>query len=63
MVEKVTVIKGPMVPGQTSRLWESNVFHPVYMVYLDTGVIVTNPSQFPEEAWKSPEPIAEQKDD
>lgn len=49
MAEKAKIIKGPVVPGQTSRPWESNIFRPVYNVYLDSGIIVTNPDQFPSE--------------
>lgn len=49
MAKKIKVIRGPVVPGQTSRPWESNIFRPVYNVYLDSGIIVTNPDQFPSE--------------
>lgn len=49
MAQKIRIIKGPVVPGQTSRPWESNIFRPVYNVYLDSGIIVTNPDQFPLE--------------
>jgi len=49
MTEKIRIIKGPTVPEQISRPWESNIFRPVYSVYLDSGIIVTNPDQFPPE--------------
>ena len=51
MSEKIgiRIIKGPVVPGQVSKPWESNMFRPIYSVYLDSGLVVTNPDGFPPE--------------
>ena len=49
MAEQIRTIRGPIVKGQSSRPWESNIFRPVYTIYLASGMIVTNPDQFPPE--------------
>lgn len=50
MKEQVTIIKGPIPPLSGSFLRWQSLFHIVYSVSLDNGLIVTNPDQFPEES-------------
>lgn len=48
MAQKVRIIKGPVVPGQTSGRGKVISFGQ-YTMYLYSGIIVTNPDQFPPE--------------
>jgi hypothetical protein len=49
MKEQVTIIKGPIPSIPQGFLQWENLYHVIYSVSLNNGLIITNPDQFPEQ--------------
>ena len=49
MKEQVIIIKGPIPSIPQNFLQWENLYHVIYSVSLDNGLIITNPDQFPEQ--------------